>query len=53
MASVNNLSKDQKAYDAKLDAFFGACTALWITFLCLLATAGIGVIIKILHHLFG
>lgn len=53
MASLNNLSKDQKAYDAKLDAFFGACTALWLTFLCLLITAGIGVIITIFHNLFG
>jgi len=53
MASVNNLSKDQKGYDKQMDIILAAITALWLTFLCLLATAGIGVIITILHNLFG
>jgi hypothetical protein len=51
MTSWNHPTRKQKAYDAKLDAFFGACTALWLTFLCLLVTAGIGVIITILHNI--
>jgi len=53
MASVNNLSKDQKAYDKQLDIFLAAITALWILFLSSLCAAGIGVAITILHNVFG
>jgi hypothetical protein len=53
MTSWNHPTRKQQAYDAKLDALLGAIAAIWLTILCLLITAGIGVIITIFHNLFG